>query len=144
MMMGKKTFVVDARDKELFERVVFLVEATSTEVFMLWKEWFHNPDPRHPHMKVATWEQDNPGTMLQIGTCSRRPVCVSVEYNIIEGKRVLFYHGCSQVVDHLMIEEWLQYWTLKKIRHDGGHRWSHCDAMNFHNCVHALRETAKK
>ena len=50
----------------------------------------------------------------------------------------MFYYGCSQVVDHKMIDDWLRHFTLKTIRWDNGTRWAHCDACNFNACLDAI------
>lgn len=133
----KTTFRRQSEDKELFDDVVFLVEATSTEHHMLWCDRFYKPVA--DFTSVKSWKQEGRGLMITIGEIDERPICVDIQWDWIEGKRVMFYYGCSQLVDHKMIEDWLKYWTLDKIRWDNGTRWAHCNAMNFHHCLDAVK-----
>jgi hypothetical protein len=134
----KMTFWINPEDKKLFKDVVFLVDASYTEHFFLWKENFH--ELTRQYYAVKTWEDEGMGHSINIGEINKRPVCVTLFYTEINGHRVMFYEGTSQVVDHKMIERWLQHWTLKTIRWDNGHRWAHSDAMNFHHCIDAIQE----
>jgi len=133
---SKPRFIVNEADAELFKDVVFLVECTHNESFTFWKDYHY--EPRKDTPVVKKWEQEMAGHMVCIGELDKRPVCVSIFYAKLNGKRVAFYEGTSQVVDHLMIEEWLHHWTLEKIRWDNGHRWAHCDSSNFHHCLDAI------
>jgi hypothetical protein len=113
-----------------FKEVVFLVEADSFADLSLWCRHFHDADaPR----RVKSWENDNPGYCTVVGTCDRRPVNLSMSYNMINGHRVLFYHAVSQVVDHELVDKFL------KINFPDVGR---CDAMNFHQCIQHI-ETLK-
>lgn len=134
----KTTFYIDPQDKDLFKDVVFLVEASHTEQHFLWKENFYEKTRQFDAVK--SWEDEGMGHGITIGQLDKRPVCVTMFYAKINGHRVMFYEGTSQVVDHKMIEEWLQHWTLKTVRWDNGHRWAHSDAMNFHHCLDAIQE----
>ena len=122
---------------ELFKDVMFLVEADSYASHNLWVYYFY--EPRKGVIPAKIWEQVSLGHMITIGTMYKRPICISIFYSIIDGKRVMFYEGCSQLVDHLMIENWLKHFTLNSIRWDNGTRWGHCDADNFHHCLNAIR-----
>jgi hypothetical protein len=66
----------------------------------------------------------------------RRPIVISLNWAMIDGQLVCFWHGCSQLVDYRMINEWLN----KNFdgTHDGGRR-SATDSMNFHNCIGAIK-----
>lgn len=136
-------------DAELFKDVVFLVEADNNAIFQLWREFSsESGHPRHPD-RVVDWKQESlgksaviaemvafiPGEAIQ---CKERPVCVSIQYARINGHRVAFYYGCSQLVDHLLIESWIDHFT-KDIKCVDSNRHAHCDAANFHNCLIDLR-----
>lgn len=69
------------------------------------------------------------GHWLQIGTVDERPICVSIFYAVLNGKKVMFYEGISQLVDHEMIETW-------RNRYEG--EAGHCNAANFHHCMEAV------
>lgn len=120
-------------DKDLFKDVVFLVEATHHEQHMFWVEFFY--EPRKDRVRVATWEQVSMGRWLTIGEVDGRPVAVSINYAILNGKKIMFYEGTSKLVDHQMIEEWIQHYALDAIRYDKGSRWAQCNSMNFHHCL---------
>ena len=148
MMSRKSKMKFHEEDKKYFKDVVFLVEATSHEDQFLWTEWSADylTLPYAPKeegkfaRKRVDWQQVSLGHMLTIGEIDNRPICVSMSYAIINGRKIMFYEGCSQLVDHEMIREWLKHFTLNTIRWDGGTRWGHCDAMNFHHCLDAIKE----
>lgn len=107
----------------------FLVEANSFEAQCLWVE--HARDGR------VQWEQGH-GYAVTVGSLDNRPVVVSIMWNRLNGRWVAFWHACSQVVDHVMIDAWLG-------KHfsgtwDNGTRRATCDAMNFHHCIHAMQD----
>jgi len=121
---------------ELFKDVVFLVQASHNEYHQLWANHYY--EPRREATIIQSWDQINVGEMIQIGKLDKRPVCISIFYAKLNGKKVAFYEGTSQVVDHKMIRDWLEHFTLKTIRWDNNSRWANCDAMNFHLCLNAL------
>ncbi len=116
-----------------FKDVVFLVEATHCEQHYLWLT-HHFKDVGYG--KVERWEQEGMGHGVIIGYVDKRPVNLSISYAKIDGRRVAFFEGVSQVVDHEMIREWLRPRT-KHLSWDGG-RIARCDAMNFAHCLHAI------
>lgn len=117
---------VSETDRELFKDVVFLVEATHDEQHNLWERWHYRPNPEYPDIFVKDWKQVMSGHWVQIGTVDGRPICVSLFYAILNGKKVMFYEGISQLVDHEMIERW-------RNRYEGNA--GHCNAANFHHCM---------
>ncbi len=136
-------FIVDAADADLFLDTAFIVEADDTQVLDLWTKYGKPGAP-----DAVPWEQVMRGAHVgigqlwlgkrRLGIAEMHPVAVSIQYAIIHGRRVMFYHGCSMIVDHEMIRGWLKYWTRETLRWDGGSRWAHCDAGNFHHCLDAL------
>lgn len=122
-------------DLKLFKDVVFLVEANSNEQHLLWERYHYKPI--YPDTYVKSWEQISMGHGIHIGSIDERPIVVSIMYAILNGKRVMFYYGVSQLVDHKMIEDWLTMYT-HDIKWDNGSRWAHCDATNFHHCLDAI------
>lgn len=121
----------DTAESRLAE-TLFIVEATSFEQFSLWEKY-------HDEYK---WEQINGGWIVTVGTLDDRPCCISTFWARINGQLVMFYYQCSQVTDSLQTDEWLEknfngMW-------DNGHRRARTDAMNFHHCLHAIREKNKE
>lgn len=113
----------------------FVVEATSFEVHMLWREWH----------KAVEMVQDNLGYMDTIGYIDDRPVCIDIRRYKIWGKSVIFYDACSQVVDHKMVEEWVNANILAHCpKWDNGTRVSHTNAWNFPHCIDAVEEATGK
>lgn len=129
-------------DKILFKDVVFLVEATHNEQHHFWVDYHYKP--RYEHSTVKKWEQVTIGRMIQIGELDNRPINISINWAILEGYIVMFYEGVSQLVDHKMIEDWIQHFSLDTIRWDNGHRWAHTDSGNFHHCLNAIQDLVKE
>lgn len=131
-----KLYDFNEEDKKLFKDVVFLVEATYNEQHQFWENYHYKP--KYEGLAVKNWEQEGMGRVVTIGEIDKRPVSISIFWAKLNGKRVMFYEGCSQVVDYKMIEDWLHHFTLETIRWDNGHRWAHCDSSNFHHCLDAI------
>lgn len=138
-------------DKEFFENVVFLVEATSYEYHSLWADYsteyltlpYAPKEDERLRNRRVDWKQESAGWTISLGVIDKRPICVSINYAILNGKRVMFYYGCSQLVDHQIIENWLKHFT-SNIKWDNGVRWAHCDAFNFHHCLEAIKTSNRE
>lgn len=102
----------------------YLVEASSCEVFYLWCE--------NDRTKRHRWQEESLGYWWQIGDFGGMPVCCSITWAIINGKRVAFFEGTSQVVDHRMIEAWLKT--------EFPNAKGTVNAMNFHNCAREINQ----
>ncbi len=137
MSKDKNSFIIDEEHKRLFKYVSFMVEANSFEHHQLWHKYHYAPSPNSPF--VEKWEQHNPGHMITVGHINDRPIVVSIFYEFLNHKKLMFYYGCSQLVDHKMIEDWLKYHTEATHRYDNNSRWSHCDAQNFHHCFDIIK-----
>lgn len=108
-------------------RTEYLVEADGFAKQELWARW-------HDRYKVP-WKDFGMGTSREIGRIDKRPVCVTVFWSQIGREKVVgFWHATSQVVDYVMIEEW-----LKKEFPRVGARCT-ADAMNFHNIMHSIQD----
>jgi hypothetical protein len=116
---------------------VFLVEASSYEQQMLWERHAKqsrdkiNPDD-------INWQQISPGWSVHVGKLDGRPVCISMNWVELNGAPVCFWYAQSQVVDHAMIDTWLDA-HCKAVR-EGGARRGRCDVWNFHHCLQAVEE----
>lgn len=128
------------------KEAVFLVEATSYEQLALWSDWavegarYGRPDTAD---RRVAWEQLNPGFAAQAGKVGEYPVIVSVQFVRIEGCVVAFYEATSRVVDHEMVEEWVEH-EFGSPKWDGETRTATTNAMNFGHCVSACRAIAAK
>ena len=107
----------------------YLVEANSFETLCHWRE-FHK-DGRY------TFEQDGMGFTKHIGKFGGMPVVICLFRYKIDGHWVLFYEATSQVVDHRMINKWLDEHVLTHCPSIEG-RVHHCNSMNFGNCLLAI------
>lgn len=94
--------------EELFSRVTWLVEATHEETFQLWCHW---------HEKLDLWRAGIGHTFVvdyvDIRAHGERkfqkmPVAVRVLWHPVEGHLVGFYEATSLVVDHDMVQRWLE------------------------------------
>lgn len=99
----------------------FAVEASDFEALCIWEKW---------HERV-TWEQGREGRLCTIGHVNDMPVCVQLTWNFVAGRRVVFYHATSQVVDHRMVDAWVRAHAMTP-------RGMHTDAMNFHIVAHEI------
>lgn len=118
---------------ERLKKVKFFVEANSFERHQLWRDF---------HEKID-WKQDLSGVSILIGQIKparkpARPIYVDFSFATLNGKLICFYNGCSALVDHTMIEEWLE--KEYPVKYDSGSRRAMCDAMNFHHCFHFCKE----
>lgn len=124
------------------KKTLFIVEATSNEVQGFWrdhaKENTFNPNP-HYTAKV-TWEQMD-GWLVTVGHYTKRPVCISVMFNKLDGHIIMFWEPTSQLVDHKMIDKWLEKNFTGT--YDKGYRRASCDASNFGHCLSAIRDANK-
>jgi hypothetical protein len=120
--------------KERIEKTEYLVEADHDHTMFLWEEWSkdaHELGSRDPYNRPRlTWEQMNPGCVVQVGALDERPVMLSLAWVKIGGALICFYYGMSQVVDHLMIEKYLDA-TFKGV--------PRTDVANFGHAVEAIQ-----
>ena len=92
-----------------FAETDFVVRATSYEAHQFWRLTAKGNSGASPGL---SWEQDNPGLWVEIGSLDGRPVGVSFTWNIVNGRRVLFWEMTSQVSDEKMAEEFLAHLNL--------------------------------
>ena len=117
---------------EYFDGVYYCLEATHNEQFMFWKIYWHDK----VNEGVTSWEEVGMGKCATIGYIDDRPICVTIFYAIINKAKVAFYEGTSQLVDHKMIEDWLDLHFKKNT--DG--RGNISNASNFHHCLLSIRD----
>ncbi len=122
------------------KQTLFIVEG---DAYHLWCE--HSQDSLYPPWNVREnkraysarrWEQVGNGWGVCVGTAGQRPVMIDVQWYRIDGQWVMFYHGCSELVDHAMIDKWLaKHFTGT---YGGGTRRARCDEGNFGHCLGAI------
>lgn len=118
--------------KQVINKTFYAVEANSFESLMLWAEF--SPDsPEYKRNMVKSWKQQH-GFMITVGWIGDRPINISAFWNEINGKSIMFWEGCSELVDYKMIDEWFDKYFNKK--NDGC--YARCNAMNFGNCIQAI------
>ena len=121
-------------DTRQFDGVEYFVEATSFEKFCLWKQ---NEEYKKDFTLKSFQEWDmGTGQMVEIGRLDRRPVAVVFWFDKLDGHKVCFYEATSEVVDHKMVEKWIEDNCNVPVR-DG--RRAKTDAQNFHNVYHAFK-----
>lgn len=121
-----KLYPFNDSHKELFKDVVYLVEANHNETHLLWERFHYKPVY---DFKVDSWVQVMEGYGPVIGELDNRPICVGITYAILNGKKVMFYEGQSEVVDYKMIEDWRDHYAPNI---------SHCNATNFGHCLNDI------
>lgn len=104
-----------------FQKVMYFIEATSSERMEIWHNYRFN--------------QDSSGLWMQIGTFWRQPVTISVLFAELGGAAICFFEATSNVVNHEMVENWIDY-QFKPRTHDD--RRAIVDANNFHNAVREI------
>ena len=116
----------------------FLVEATNNEWHTFWARWCKkSQECREP--LVHNWEQLG-GWTVTVDLLEGRPICISLNWDRLDGFLVCQWEAVSELVDHKLIEEWLdKYYTGKT--NDG--RRARCNSSNFHHCIHELEAWKK-
>ncbi len=127
------------KDTCLFKDVVYVVKAGGEDYFNLWRHFSHESDKRlYPSISIH-WEEVSRGFSRKIGTVAKRPICIEGRYAILNGKRVMFYDGTSQLVDWKMIDQWMENYLRKCMGWcDTPETYRHCNAANFHQCFETI------
>lgn len=112
----------------------YLVEATSCERFDIWCKWCKDSN-ECSRPEVDKWEQMN-GWLVQVGELYGRTINITLTWDNLDGFLVCFWEAVSELVDYKMVDEWLDEHFKKKD--------ATCNAMNFHNCIHALLDWKEK
>ena len=113
----------------------YLVEADDEHYMGIWYRWAEQSPSRDIRGTRGSYDfrQVNPGFMPTIGELDGRPIVVSLSWSYVGDMLVCFYHGCSQLVDHQMIEEFLDETFPNTPR---------TDAANFHHVLQAVDQRA--
>lgn len=127
--------------EEKIAGTVVLVEANSNETSDIWERFAKDGKRCKCTCDICTrtkrypWTQITPGYWETIGKLDNRPVCVSIFWVRISGYLIAFWEVTSQVVDYVMVNDWLEK-TFPKV--------PTANAMNFHNAIRVIQELKKK
>jgi hypothetical protein len=125
--------------KKYLEGIVGAVEASSFERLCLWKDYT---------AKGISWDESGGGWGVTVGAIKTEdltaPVCISITTTIIDGQKILFFEPTSRVVDHQLIELWLEDNAPSTAFLSSGSMFAPnyvnvVDAMNFHNVFRRTR-----
>lgn len=111
--------------EDLLSETVCIVEASRYETTALFTRY----------EKQLSWDPSSKAFLKEIGTLDGRVVEIYMAFHLLKGKRVLFYHASSQVVDHKMIRLWFESnWkpVSERVFLDI------VGVMNFQDCLHFL------
>lgn len=123
--------------KEYLKDVVGSVEATNYEKHSLWIE-YSTDAAKHgwgtkDHIRFE-WISAREGWLPRVGMIGDRPVCISTLIEEVDGKKLLFWHATSELVDYQMIENWLkEHLPPAAFRGDG--YLNRTDPTNFSNIL---------
>jgi hypothetical protein len=121
---------------EYLSNAIGIVDANSFEVHMLWKEATQYRNRRD-------WEQIGHGYSETVGHLNNMPVCVSVNSAIIDGHKIIFIDAKSRIVDHRMIDTWLEKTFPKSAFKEDG-RINRTNADGFHNIFPSVNSATKE
>lgn len=122
-------------DKEMtdfLEGVTGAIEASSFEQHCLWEKYTEYG---------VEWKQHNPGLLERVGMLADMPICISLSNVTIGDEKILLYHATSQVVDHRMVQKWLEDNLPATARRDDG-KVNKTDANNAHIVASFVRRPA--
>lgn len=132
--LDARQFDLSSNLEKLLAHVDFVVEATSCETQLLWEK----------HHREHDWASSSSGGYgVTIGKLMDKPVVVTMTFYRIKGYLVGFYEATSVVVDHDMVKAWVER-CVKVVAQSQHSRDRHCDANNFHQCLHCLSGLDKK
>lgn len=123
---------------ELLEKVEYWVEANHAEQSFIWDRF----SPRSQSIGLFTKVDYNEAN-YGIGFVTKpipntdRTTTVMVSPFLLNGVLCAFYNPTSVTVAWDMVEDFLKE-NAKNFKN------RHCDANNFHNCIHATEEIAKQ
>jgi hypothetical protein len=149
MVRRYKGKIIDEELDKRMSKVKFFIEADSFAQHELWGKWANDALKfmgKHPDHELLDWQQDHSGFSLTIDEIKYKretfPIVVSCSFATLNGQYVCFYYGCSMLVHHEIIEDFLK--TNWPVKYDKGTRLAFTNASNFHNCAHFCQEERNK
>ena len=118
--------------QQKLNQVAYVVEATDTERFFIWKEQVDELKLKY----VKSWDHHTLGHWQTIGELNGRPICLSASFVTIGGIFTAFVELTSQLQDYKMMEEWLDKYCPAYL----DKRNKVTDAMNFSHIVRVINQ----
>jgi len=118
--------------KERLKNTFYCVEADSFAYHQLWRDYAHDSRNRRFDNIVLQWQSCD-GYRFEIGTFGEEPIMLTMMWSILDGKDVMFFRVDSLVSHFGMVRDWLRK------NCPAFNRNRHVDAVNFHNCVDAIK-----
>ena len=128
---GFKASMVEAKDAELarfLANVKGVVMATREEQHQIWARW-HRGDVGW----IKTYKAATSGILQTVGHLAGRPICVSLSVDTINEQRIVFVDTISQLVDHELVDRWVEAHMPEEAFRDG--QLNRTDATNFTNVL---------
>lgn len=139
--MKTETWKVDHTLKNFLEGTRGVVEATNSEYHWIWREHVHDA-PQNGFTKFS-WDERSSGMWFNIGSVDNRPICISLRTSTVEGAKILFYEGTSELVDYRMLRDFIEHIVPDTARESDGHL-NHSDAGNFVNVIFEIKNQDNK
>lgn len=118
---------MDTEMQKFLDGVIGVVDANNYEHLCLWEE--------NKKYSIRTWQEQLGGLLEKVGELDGMPVCISLRVDIVGGQKILFMYPTSMVVDHRLIDKWLEK-NMPKTAYGmkyNPHILNRTDAMNFSN-----------
>jgi hypothetical protein len=122
-----------AADDHRLKTVTYVVEANNDERHLLWL--VHSSSARSMGWGVGNvdWaDRGGHGWLVQVGEIGGLPITLSVMFETICGKSVLFWTPESRAVDWEICREWV-------MANVPAYEYAHCNVANFGHCLAHLR-----
>lgn len=109
-----------------FAQVEFMVEADDFAYQTLKSHW----------RATINWESDDSVTLVGLGILIGRNVNVNARFACLNGRRVMFYNSCSDLVDYNMVETFIgDVRKLGQTSRPESERAGNTDAIRFQDCI---------
>jgi len=118
----------------LLQSMDFLVEASDTEQFFLWKQSVEE----YKFCSAEQW-QSQIGRSHIITQVHGRPINIQLMPVLIKGIHIGFYDCISQLADWLIVEKFIEEHFTKK--YNGSRATT--DALNFSHALHYINDKCK-
>lgn len=115
---------IDGDMMKFLDGVSGVVEATGFENLCLWQ--------RHRDQRV--WKENLSGFLQTVGLVWNMPVCIKLNTAEIDGRKLLFFHPTSQMIDYRLIDDWFKNALPRTAYREDG-VLNRTDAMNFHTLL---------
>jgi len=115
------------RERDLIKKTICIMEGDS---FNYWQLYYHYEN------RIKSWKQLSPGYIVECGRLDNRPINIELHWSKLEGHVVAFFKPCSQLVDWLIIDDWLKR-NFPKLN------GKYFDSFNFNHCMTKIKQENK-